>query len=56
MTAPFSDEQVMIQDMARKFAADSLAPHTAAWDEDKHFPVDVMREAAQLGFAGIYVR
>ena len=56
MTAPFSDEQVMIQDMARKFAVDSLAPHTAAWDEDKHFPVDVMREAAQLGFAGIYVR
>ena len=26
------------------------------WDEDKHFPVDVMRAAAALGIGGIYVR
>lgn len=25
-------------------------------DEDKHFPVDVLRKAAGLGFAGLYVR
>ena len=26
------------------------------WDEEKHFPVDVMREAATLGIGGIYIR
>src|SRR5262249_29158719 len=31
-------------------------PKAAEWDETKHFPVDVIREAAALGFAGIYVR
>jgi alkylation response protein AidB-like acyl-CoA dehydrogenase len=31
-----------------------MAPHAAAWDEDKVFPEDVLREAAALGFAAIY--
>lgn len=56
MTAPFTDEQVMIQDMARKFAADRLAPHSGRWDAEKHFPVDVIKDAAELGFAGIYLK
>ena len=54
MTTRLTDEQVMIQDMAKRFAADRLAPHTSEWDETKHFPVDVIRETAELGFAGIY--
>ncbi|MEM0987040.1 MAG: isobutyryl-CoA dehydrogenase [Pseudomonadota bacterium] len=54
MTAPFTDEQVMIQDMARKFSADQLAPHSEAWDAESHFPVDVIKQSAALGFAGIY--
>lgn len=56
MSAAFSDEQVMIRDMARRFAEERLAPHSEAWDRDKHFPVDVMRDAAELGFAGIYIK
>lgn len=56
MTAPFTDEQIMIQDMARKFAADRLAPYSAEWDAEKRFPVDVIRQAAELGFAGIYLK
>ena len=32
-----------------------LAPHAADWDERCHFPVETLREAARLGFAGIYV-
>ncbi|MCH9751489.1 MAG: isobutyryl-CoA dehydrogenase [Alphaproteobacteria bacterium] len=55
MTTRLNEEQVMIQDMAKRFAADRLAPHTSEWDETKHFPVDVIRETASLGFAGIYV-
>lgn len=56
MTATFSDEQVMIRDMAGRFAEENLAPHSESWDREKHFPVDVMRQAAALGFAGIYVK
>src|SRR5919112_6013121 len=41
--------------MALGFAADALAPKAVEWDEKKHFPIDVLREAASLGMAGIYV-
>lgn len=54
MTTRLTDEQIMIQDMAKRFAADRLAPFTSEWDETKHFPVDVIRASAELGFAGIY--
>jgi butyryl-CoA dehydrogenase len=42
--------------MARDFAAEKIAPHAVRWDEQKHFPVDVMREAAKLGIGGVYIR
>ena len=51
-----TEDQTLIRDMARKFAEDRLKPNAARWDEEKHFPVEVMREAAELGFAGIYTR
>ena len=41
--------------MARRFATDRLAPHSATWDEEKLFPVDTIKDTAELGFAGIYV-
>ena len=44
-----TDDQRAIEDAARAFAAAELAPHSARWDEEKHFPVDVMRAAAELG-------
>jgi len=56
MSLMFDDERVMIRDMARKFAEAQLLPHSEAWDRDSHFPVDVIRSAAELGFAGIYVK
>ncbi|MFN4177741.1 isobutyryl-CoA dehydrogenase [Phenylobacterium sp.] len=51
-----TEDQRAIEDAARAFAAAELAPHSARWNEEKHFPVDVMRKAAELGFAGLYVR
>jgi alkylation response protein AidB-like acyl-CoA dehydrogenase len=51
-----SEEQIAIQDMARNFAMDKMAPHAALWDEEKIFPVDTLREMAGLGFAGIYLQ
>ncbi len=56
MDFSLSDDQRAIQDMARAFATAELAPHSARWDEDKHFPVEEMRHAASLGFGGIYVQ
>lgn len=56
MDFQLSDEQCAIQDMARSFAADRLAPNAAEWDETGHFPVDVLRELAELGLGAIYVR
>ena len=51
-----SEDQVAIQDAARAFASAEMAPHSARWDEEKHFPVDMLRQAASLGFGGIYIR
>ena len=55
MTADLTSEQTLIQQTAADFAAEKLRPFAAEWDEKKHFPVDVIREAAGLGFAGLYV-
>ena len=55
MDLELSEEQRAFQDTARSFAAEHLAPNAAEWDETCHFPVDALREAAKLGFAGIYV-
>jgi hypothetical protein len=50
-----SDDQRAIEDAARAFAEAELSPHSARWDEEKHFPVEVLKKAAELGFAGLYV-
>jgi len=54
MDFALTDDQRAIQDAARAFADAELAPHSAEWDETKHFPVDVMKHAAEMGFCGIY--
>lgn len=51
-----NEDQLAIQDMARAFASDRVAPHALQWDRDKHFPVDVLQETGPLGMGGIYVR
>jgi alkylation response protein AidB-like acyl-CoA dehydrogenase len=50
-----TDDQVAIQDMARKFTADAITPFAAEWDEKSHYPVDVWKAAGDVGFGGIYV-
>ena len=56
MDFELSEDQRAIQDAARAFSEAELAPHAARWDEDKHFPVETLRQAAALGFAAIYAR
>ena len=49
------DERV-IAETAAAFAEKRIAPYALEWDATKHFPVDVLREAAELGMAAIYCR
>ncbi|MDH4990422.1 isobutyryl-CoA dehydrogenase [Aquamicrobium lusatiense] len=51
-----TEDQRAIQEMARAFAEDRVAPHALEWDREKHFPTDVIRETGPLGLGGIYVR
>ena len=57
MTGQFqlSEDQLAIQEMAQRFTADNITPHAAEWDEKHHFPVDVIKSTAELGFGAIYV-
>ena len=56
MQFALNEDQIAVREMAREFAAEKIAPHAIRWDEEKHFPVDVMREAAALGIGGVYIR
>ena len=42
--------------VARQFSAEFLVPNAAEWDRTKHFPVDVLAKAGELGMGGMYVR
>lgn len=55
MNFTLSEERLAIREMAEGFAADTIAPHALDWDRAEHFPVDVLRQAATLGMAGIMV-
>ncbi len=50
-----TDDQRAIQEMAKKFTADRITPFAAQWDEEGHYPVNVWKAAAELGFGAIYV-
>jgi alkylation response protein AidB-like acyl-CoA dehydrogenase len=56
MDFELNEDQRAIEDAARRFARERLAPFAAQWDEKEFFPVETLREAAALGFAGIYVK
>ncbi|MEV7654759.1 acyl-CoA dehydrogenase family protein [Streptomyces anulatus] len=51
-----TEDQLALAEVTLDFAQEQLAPHAVSWDQDKHFPVDVIRRAASLGLGGVYVR
>ncbi|MET8750829.1 acyl-CoA dehydrogenase family protein [Streptomyces sp. NPDC004667] len=55
VTTTLTEDQLALTEVTLDFAQEQLAPHAVAWDQDKHFPVDVIRRAAALGLAGVYV-
>lgn len=50
-----TEEQLSVQDMARRFAQERLAPNSERWDREHHYPADAIREMADLGFFGMLV-
>lgn len=50
-----AEERDAILDAVREFADTRLAPHALEWDRDKHFPLDVLAAAGELGLGGICV-
>ena len=48
MDFQLTEEQTLIQDMAKGFAANELAPHSAKWDEEKYLDRSVFVKAAEL--------
>ncbi|MFJ6145081.1 acyl-CoA dehydrogenase family protein [Streptomyces anulatus] len=51
-----TEDQLALAEVTLDFAQEQLAPHAVAWDQEKYFPVDVIRRAAALGLGGVYVR
>jgi alkylation response protein AidB-like acyl-CoA dehydrogenase len=56
MDFQLSEEQRAFRDVARNFAREEMAPQARHWDEHCVFPVETLRQAAALGFGGIYVK
>ncbi len=50
-----TEEQTLIRDTARQFAAEVLAPNAARWDAEAAFPADAIRQMGELGFMGMTV-
>ena len=56
MDFTFSQEDLSVQSAIADFAQKEIAPHAANWDENKTFPIDTLRHAAQLGVASLYIK
>ena len=54
MNFDLTEDQQAFADTARQFAEQALAPNAAKWDKEHHFPKDVIQQAGELGFCGLY--
>ena len=56
MSSPFfNEDHESIREMARDFAAKTLAPLAADIDKNEEFPMDVVRQMADMGFLGLKI-
>ena len=56
MDFDLTEDQRAFQATARTFARGEMMPKAREWDENETFPVETLRQAAALGFGGIYVK
>jgi len=52
---PLTEEQRGIQQLARDFAREEIAPHTDAWDRDAVFDRGIINRLGELGFLGMLI-
>src|SRR5438128_1259887 len=48
-----TEEQVLLRRSVREFAETEIRPHVREWDQDSHFPIELMPKLAALGLLGI---
>ncbi|MCI8477075.1 MAG: acyl-CoA dehydrogenase [Oscillospiraceae bacterium] len=51
----FNEDHESIREMARDFANKTLAPIAAQVDKEEHFPLEVVKQMADLGFLGLKI-
>jgi alkylation response protein AidB-like acyl-CoA dehydrogenase len=50
-----TDEQQLLRRTVREFAETEIRPHVREWDQQQHFPLELMPKLASLGLLGIQV-
>src|SRR6266576_429729 len=50
-----SEEQELLRRSVREFAETEIRPHVREWDQDQHFPIELVRKMAALGLLGIQI-
>jgi len=55
MNFNLTENQQMIQEMTRDFAKQRVLPYRNEWDDKEHFPIDILKEAGELGLLGVLV-
>ncbi|MCL4857816.1 MAG: acyl-CoA dehydrogenase family protein [Caldilineaceae bacterium] len=53
MDFSLSEEQKMIRDSVRRFAAEKILPHAREWEKAHAFPRDLLYEMGELGYLGV---
>jgi len=49
----FTEEQLAVRDMVRRFARERIAPIAADLDERQEFPTETFKELGEMGILGI---
>lgn len=55
MNFEFTEEQLMIQQMAREFAESEIAPTAIERDKEAKFPTEIVKKMGELGFMGMMI-
>ncbi len=50
-----SDDHLALQEVARRFAAERIAPNARTWDREGSIPSEIITELGKLGFLGIFI-
>lgn len=53
MAWELTDEHEAFRAVVRDFAEKEIAPHASRWDEEHHFPVEIVRAMGDLGLFGL---